>query len=377
MTIKKRLLLSNLGMLLIPAVLYLTFEMVIGYLMLHAMQREVGQDTVDRFRSFRPYMIVAAVVLANVLLTYLVSKSIIRRLNQLRQGIQEVSGGNLDYPIAMDGANDEIGELAQAFERMRSELKHSQEIQRRYELNQKELVAGISHDLKTPLTSIKGYVRGISDGVANTPEKLERYLKTIESKADDMDDLISELLLYSKLDLPNVPYQLQRLDLSSYLETYTAELAADLTPAGIRVRLDFDRKKNQPFIVLADLEKLKRVLSNIVQNSVKHMDKDHKTLEFRLLPMEDRVGVEIRDNGPGVAQHDLPHLFDRFYRADVSRNSATGGSGLGLAIVKKIIEGHGGTVWADSTHGEGLSIGFSLMRAEEGRESNGQPDSHH
>lgn len=360
MSIKKRLILSNIGMVLLPVALFLLLEMVIGYVLFYPVKGSVDQEDLEFFRSIRIYLLVGVLVLTNGILTFLVSKSIIAPLLRLKQSANDISRGNLDTEIEVSGKKDELTELAMAFESMRIRLKEAAAMQKQYEENQKELIASISHDLKTPLTSIKGYIRGLADGVANTPEKMERYLGTIEKKADDMEALISELLLYSKLDLPNVPYDLSELDLASYFDDYLEELRFNLAGQPVSLRLEFE--PNQSYRVQADREKLNRVVGNIVQNSLKYMKEEKKELVVRLSLKAEDVTVEIQDNGAGVSQDELPHLFDRFYRTDFSRNSATGGSGLGLAIVEKIIEGHGGTVWASGGTGQGLSIFFTLKK---------------
>lgn len=362
MSIKKRLILSNIGMVLLPVLLFLLLEIIIGYVLFYPVKGSVDHEDLEFFRSIRIYLLVGVLVLTNGVLTFLVSKSIIAPLLRLKNAANDISRGNLDTQIEVTGRKDELNELAIAFEMMRERLKEADAMQKQYEENQKELIASISHDLKTPLTSIKGYIRGISDGVANTPEKLARYLGTIEKKTDDMEDLISELLLYSKLDLPNVPYHLRVMDLASYFDDYLEELRFNL--AGQPVNLCLECEPNHSYRVQADREKLNRVIGNIVQNSLKYMKEGKKELVVRLSSKEEYVTVEIQDNGTGVSPVELPHLFDRFYRTDISRNSATGGSGLGLAIVKKIIEGHGGTVWASGGDGQGLSICFTLKKGE-------------
>ncbi len=359
-SIKRRLLLSNIGMVLLPVVLFLVLEMIIGYLLFYPVKGEVDQEDLNFFRSIRIYLLVGVLVLTNGLLTYLVSKSIIKPLLRLKEAANDISRGNLDSKIEVSGKKDELNELAMAFDIMRGRLKEAADIQMQYEKNQKELIASISHDLKTPLTSIKGYIRGISDGVANTPEKMDRYIRTIEKTSDEMESLISELLLYSKLDLPNVPYDMREMDLASYFDHYLEELRFNL--AGQNVSLSLECQPNQSYRVHADRGKLNRVVANIVQNSLKYMNEENKELMFRLSSKAEEVIVEIRDNGAGVSKDELPYLFDRFYRTDVSRNSATGGTGLGLSIVKKIIEGHGGTIWARGGTGHGLSIWFTLKK---------------
>lgn len=216
---------------------------------------------------------------------------------------------------------DELGELSNTFEAMRLKLKEAKAAQMQYEQNRQELIASISHDLKTPLTSIKGYIKGIQDGVAHTPEKLERYMDMIYKSANDMDGLIDELFLYSKLDLKRLPFNFEKVDLYSFFADFIDELAFNLEKEQGTAILLADR--DDSYIVEADREKLKRVVANIVQNSLKYMDKNHKEIEVRL------------DNGSGISKEDIPFIFESFFRTDTSRNSSTGGSGLGFPLLRK------------------------------------------
>jgi signal transduction histidine kinase len=299
-------------------------------------------------------------VLTNGLLTYFVSRSIVMPLKALRRAAEQIKEGNLEYVVKSE-SKDEIGELFAAFEQMRGKLKHSVHLQLQYEENRKELISNISHDLKTPVTSIKGYVEGILDGVADTPEKLDKYIKTIYAKATDMDRLIDELFLFSKLDLHNLPFHFEKVDLVSFLKDCTEELYFDMDEKGISLTLD--PAKQASYMVAADREKLKRVILNVLENAVKYMDQPQGLITIRLTEQEDWVLVQIQDNGHGIPAESLPHIFERFYRADPSRSSNSGGSGLGLAIVKQIIEGHGGEIRATSEIGVGTSIYFTLKKA--------------
>ncbi len=355
MSIKKRLILSNIGMIVIPMFGFLVTEIFLGYFFFVVLQERNEQ----LFMTVRWMMMVLVLIITNGLLTYYVSKSIIVPITKLSLAAQKISEGNLDYSITSD-KKDELGKLSNMFEEMRLNLKEARAIQAQYEQNRKELVASISHDLKTPLTSIKGYVKGVQDGVANTPEKLNRYIDTIYEKANDMDELIDQLFLYSKLDLERLPLQFEKVDLSSFFADFVDELAFQLKEEqGI---VTFFMDKEASFMVKADREQLKRVVTNIFQNSLKYMNKTQKVIEISLQSKPKEVIVTMKDNGSGIQKEDLPFIFESFYRTDTSRNSSTGGSGLGLAIVKKIIEGHGGTLWAESDLGNGTSIHFTLKK---------------
>ncbi|MBX4266684.1 sensor histidine kinase [Clostridium estertheticum] len=317
---------------------------------------------------FFVYIIVVILImlLINGLLTYWVSKRIVTPIIALKNASTKIKEGYLDFEVE-SSANDEIGELYKEFEDMRCRLKESVELQLQYEDNRKELISNISHDLKTPVTAIKGYVEGIRDGVADTPEKMEKYINTIYKKTRDIDKMIDELFLFSKLDLNKLTFDFEKVDIKSYLSDIIDELKFDLEGSNIDMIL-IDEAKDKTAIV-ADREKLRRVIINIVQNSVKYMDKENGTIQIILKELGGNVQLEIKDNGPGISKAALSFIFDRFYRADPSRNSRTGGNGLGLAIAKSIIEGHEGEIWAESTVGLGTSIFFIIKKCiKEGSE---------
>ncbi|OPA07219.1 sensor histidine kinase [Bacillus cereus] len=319
---------------------------------------------VDLTQKLFPILFVALLLLAILLiglLSYLVSRSVIKPIFVLKGATEKIKEGNLDFQIPVT-SHDEIGQLNQGFEEMRKRLKESIEMQTQYEENRKELISNISHDLKTPITSIIGYVEGIKDGVANTPEKMDKYLTTIHTKAKHMDTLIDELFLFSKLDLNRVPFQFETVELNTFMQELIEEMQMDLSEEGIEVRLQLHAS---PLYVTADCEKINRVISNLIHNSVKYMDKEEKKITVTVSSDNNKVIVKVMDNGSGIESDTLPYIFERFYRAEQSRNSSTGGSGLGLAIAKQIVEEHGGEIWAESELGKGTSIFFSLEKVEE------------
>ena len=198
------------------------------------------------------------------------------------------------------------------------------------------------------------------DGVADSPDKMDRYIKTIYSKANDMDRLINELTVYSHIDNDRIPYNFRQINVSDYFGDCVEEVGLDLEAHNIR--LNYSNLLQEETIVIADPEQMKKVINNIISNSVKYMDKSQGVIDIRILDEQDSIRVEIADNGKGIPQKDLQKVFERFYRSDASRNSAQGGSGIGLSIVKKIIEDHGGYVWATSKEGEGTCIHFVLRK---------------
>lgn len=305
--------------------------------------------------------ILLILILTNGILTFLVSRSIVKPLEDLKQAAEQIREGNLDFQINPRG-RDEIAKLADAFEEMRYRLKESVEQQMRYEKNRKELISSISHDLKTPITAIKGYVEGIMDGIPVSQERLDQYIKTIYIKSIDLDHLIDELFLFSKLDLKKVPFNYEKVEILAYLQDCIEELQFDMEKN--QITLNFFADTSKQVLVVADREQLKRAIFNIFQNAIKYMDKEQGKIDLSLQTGEKDVTIKVTDNGQGISPDTLPFIFEQFYRVEPSRSEATGGSGLGLAIAKRIVEEQGGRIWVESDEGKGTSLYFTLRRAE-------------
>lgn len=289
-------------------------------------------------------------------------RSIITPIGMLKLATQNIKNGNLDFKVEVHN-KDEIGELCEDFEEMRLRLKANAEEKISSDTQNKELISNISHDLKTPITTIKGYVEGLLDGVADTPEKQEKYLRTIYSKAIDMDNLINELTFYSKIDTNKIPYNFGRIGVVDYFDDCAEELGREMEEE--HIDFSYNNYVDDDVQIIADAEQLKRVINNIIGNSKKYADKTPVKLRMVVTDVGDFVQVEIEDNGKGIAAKDLPYIFDRFYRTDASRNSSKGGSGIGLSIVKKIMEDHGGKIWANSKEGMGTAMFFVLRKYQE------------
>ena len=291
-----------------------------------------------------------------------VYRSIAVPLVKLKKATQNIKEGNLDFVLDVEG-KDEFSELCQDFEEMRRRLKESTEEKSLIEKENRELISNISHDLKTPITAVKGYVEGIMDGVADTPEKMDRYVRTIYNKTNEMDHLINELTFYSKIDTNRIPYTFSKLNVEDYFADCSEEIGLELETRGIE--LVYANYVEKDVMVIADGEQIRRVIHNIIGNAIKYMDKPKGIIQIRIKDVGDFIQIEIEDNGKGIGPKDLPYIFDRFYRTDVSRNSSKGGSGIGLSIVKKILEDHGGKVWATSRLGIGTIMYFVLRKYQE------------
>lgn len=302
-------------------------------------------------------------ILTALIMALWIYKGIAPQLRVLTQAADNIKNGNLDFTIDIAGT-DEMSELCSAFEDMRIRLQNNAKDRMEDEEEQRALISNIAHDLKTPITAIKGYSEGILDGVADTPEKKEKYIRTIYNKANELNTLINELTLYTKIDTNKIPYNFQKLNVHSYFNDCVQDLGMDLENQ--HIRLDYSNFVAPEVQIIADPEQLGRIINNIVSNSVKYMRADVQSrIAITIKDVGDFVQIEIADNGKGIANHDLPYIFDRFFRADASRNSAAGGSGIGLSIVKKIVEDHGGKIWATSRENEGTTMYFVIRKYEE------------
>ena len=312
-------------------------------------------------------VVIVFLVTGLLLITWLYA-GVIKPINKLKHATRRVKEGDLDFRLEKMG-EDEIGELSADFEEMRAHLKTEIDTRIQYEEDLRNLIGNISHDLKTPLTTIKGYAEGMLDGVADTPEKQEKYLRTIRSKAEDMARMVEELALYTKIDCKSYPYHFEKVRLKDFFADCIEEDEPELEQKHIKISLSDKLLEDDE--VYADREQLKRITMNILGNAVKYLSKDSGEITITLTDEGSYIRTEISDTGVGIPEADLPHIFERFYRGDTSRNTGKGGSGLGLAIVKQIVEDHGGTIHARSKEGEGTTISFTLLKVRrDGQEQN-------
>ena len=302
------------------------------------------------------FIVFLTILMTNRFLTRFVVRKIEEPLDLLSEGARRLGEGDLDFRIAYAG-KDEFAPVCGAFNEMAARLKESVERTRRDEESRKELLEGISHDLRSPLTSIRAYVEGLLDGVAQTEESKQRYLRTIRTKAEDIDRLVSQLFLYSKLDLEGAPMEMRPIRLDEFVAGFVEEAALDSRTRGLEITAE----QLAPVTVSADPEQLRRVLSNILENSIKYKAKETGRLRITL---EESGRLTLADDGPGVPEEALPKLFDVFYRSDPARKNPAGGSGLGLAIAAKAVQGMGGTIRARSGPHGGLAIEITLSKEE-------------
>lgn len=323
------------------------------------------QSTLKSFKAFftgrSGFIIFTAlfiILISNLIMSVIASRTITAPIKKLSDGANEIAGGNLDYHIDYDSTN-EIGTTVKSINDMTEKLKNLMQTKEEIEQSRKKMTAGIAHDLRTPLTSIKGYVEGLMDGIANTPEKQERYLNTIYSSAKDMENLLDELLTLSRFEEGKIKLELIRIDIVQFLREYLNERPQDnravitFTPPSYKGSLD----------VMLDPNRFSRVLNNIISNAIKYSSTARKPrIDISLEVYDKSVIIALKDNGIGISDENLKHIFESFYRADQARTRVQDGSGLGLAVCKEIVELHNGHIWATSKEGSGTTMMISLQR---------------
>lgn len=302
--------------------------------------------------------IVVSIWVTNRFLTKFVFIKIEQPLDILSDGVRQIRDGNLDYRINYDGT-DEFAPVCSDFNEMAMRLKASVELTQQHELSRKELMAGISHDLRTPLTSIQAYVEGLLDGVAKTPQMRKTYLETIKSKSEDIARMVSQIFLFSKMELGEFPNNPKVLQLDNEISNLVQSVEKEYEEKGLLLKTNLE-----PISVLADPEQLNRVLVNIIENSLKYKNKAIGELLISLKNTEKGCRLILQDNGPGVPNEDLPRLFDAFYRGDPSRQDPDKGSGLGLSIAASAIRRMNGTIEAKNVESGGFEIIIDLPKVE-------------
>lgn len=298
------------------------------------------------------FLCVVLLVVSTTVATHFMTKSVEKPINDLARAADYIRDGNLNFEV-MGSDYDEIDKLCTNFDTMRKELKMAQERESYMKKERSMLLANISHDLKTPVTSIKGYVEGIRDGIADTPEKMNRYLDTIYAKARVIDDMVNNLSMFSKLELSRMTFDFEEDDINVFLRGLVEDYRLDMEKNGVELVSNIS---DETAIVKIDYEKISRVFSNIIDNAVKYRNENNPMLEISTFTRDNGVYVCISDNGIGIEEKELKNVFEGFYRVDSSRSIK--GSGLGLGIVKQIVEKHGGKIWLKS---DGLGKGTTAI----------------
>jgi signal transduction histidine kinase len=365
MTIKRRLFISNILMISIPIIAYIVFTGLLSLAVAGAYKRWNLPTLPEAYfeTAFADYMpqiaaiwlgmlilMIGVVLITNKKLTRIMTKNIVNPLSTLSFGVTQIRDNNLSFRLDYQ-EDDEFHPVCEAFNEMASRLETMTAERKKGEENHRELIAGISHDLRTPLTSIKAYLEGLETGIASTPEQRQKYFSTIQNKVNDFEHIINQLFLFSKLDIGDFPVNNRKIDLGKVLTEIIAELSDEYERRGLTLTVSGIK---QGVHVNLDPVLFRSVIVNILENSVKYKDVKQGRLEIECSVSGRMAEIRLTDNGPGVPEEVLEKLFDVFYRADPSRN--TKGSGLGLAISNKIINRMDGSMNAGLSKEHGLVI---------------------
>jgi len=295
--------------------------------------------------------------IVHLLILLSLEKRIIKPIEKLQKGVEQISNGNYDVRIENDVFN-EIGILIYDFNGMAEKLQKSEEEKHEYEDNRKALIANISHDLKTPMTSVSGYIEVILDGVVTSPEKIKSYLKIVESNMNYMNKLIDDLFLFSKLDMQKLEFKFEIVKIKSFMSDLMEEFKFTLGEESII--FNFHDKIEEEVLVNIDGKRIYQAIRNIIGNAVKYGVVNNLNIQTELIKDDGFIKINIKDNGPGIEEDKLSHIFNRFYRVDAERTKDLMSTGLGLAIAKEMVEAHGGSIHVYSVLNEGSTFTIRL-----------------
>ena len=319
------------------------------------------------------FMIVALlfiIFLTNRFLIRFVFRRISDPLKTLAEGVHQIRDGNLTHRIDYQG-KDEFQPICEDFNEMAERLRASVEQSQKEEESRKELLASISHDIRSPLTSIRAYVEGLLDGVADTPEKQRAYLSTIQTKTIEIDEMVRKLFLFSKMELGEFPYSPERLNAVKEIKDIVSASAEEYRRRGLQIKIG---AMPNSAIIEADPTYFHSILTNLLDNSAKYKEKDIGTAIISARTNGQYFRLLVEDDGPGVPTEALPKLFDVFYRSDPSRENPNQGSGLGLAIVAKTMERMGGAICAENLSNGGLRMVLEIPLVRGGKDNETNPN---
>ena len=364
MTIKRRLSLSNIRMVLISFGAMWLAGTIVRLLLFGP-----GRPDYERLANLHDFfnidlrvaiwimifaLFVIIISIINNIITYRMTKRIIQPLEPLGEGVRQIQVNNFSHRINYNG-NDEFRPVCDAFNEMAAKLETTTAQQKKDEANRRELIAGISHDLRTPLTSIIGCIEGIETGVASSPEMKEQYFRFIKTEAANMKQIIEQLFLFSKLDMDEFPLNLRRIDISLAISEMVEDCLKKYESRGFFMQL---AEMPKGVFVDADVNLLRNVIINIFENSVQYKTKKQGKMEISASVIDNSILLRFADDGPGIQADMLSKIFDIFFRSDPSRNKK--GSGLGLAISAKIINSMGGSIHAEPSPLGGLAVVIRL-----------------
>ena len=387
-TVKRRIFLSNALMVLVTLAIFLVINVGVIKIYAEYVEEELRtsaekivsedelHDLVEDFTIHKNEFIllfladgvlcIAVLVIMSQIFTGNLVKHIMEPLDELATGAKRIRENDLTEDINYSG-DIEFENVCDTFNKMQKHILREQEKNRKYEKARTDMIAGISHDLRTPLTAIRGTIKGLMDGIASTPEKQDRFLEIAYRRTGEMDLLLNQLFYLSKIETGNMPITLRKIEISSFIKNYV-QAKQGLMEAEKEELVE--ETKEITAEVAVDPEQLQRIFDNLLENSRKYGEKVPLKMKIGLRKTPGGILIRFSDNGVGVPENKLPYVFDEFYRADESRNKKEG-NGLGLYIVKYLIEAMGGTVRAENEDGFVVLIELPLGERK-GADNNGR-----
>lgn len=297
-------------------------------------------------------------LISSVVFYFLLSRFIFKRIRLLKNRIIELRGNSSDQ----GESGNEVEDLYTELEDWAVDRKNEMEKLQKLELYRKEFLGNVSHELKTPVFNIQGYVATLLDGGIDDKTINKEYLMRAEKSVDRMISMIGDLESITQLETGQLELDFEKVDIIALVKDVFDAEEMKATAKGIMLR--FKEAYESPMYVYADKFRIRQVITNLIVNSINY-GKEYGETFCRIYDTGDNIELEIIDNGPGIAKEHLPRLFERFYRVDKGRSRAQGGTGLGLSIVKHIIEAHGQTISVASKEGSGTTFSFTLKKAKE------------
>ena len=387
-TVRRRIFLSNALMVLVTLAIFLVINVGVIKIYAEYVEEELRtsaekivnedelHDLVEDFTIHKNEFIllfladgvlcIAVLVIMSQIFTGNLVKHIMEPLDELAAGAKRIKENDLTEDINYSG-DIEFENVCDTFNKMQKHILREQEKNRKYEKARTDMIAGISHDLRTPLTAIRGTIKGLMDGIASTPEKQDRFLETAYRRTGEMDLLLNQLFYLSKIETGNMPITLRKIEISSFIKNYVQ--AKQGLVENEKEEL-IEETKEITAEVAVDPEQLQRIFDNLLENSRKYGEKVPLKMKIGLRKTPGGILIRFSDNGVGVPENKLPYVFEEFYRVDESRNKKEG-NGLGLYIVKYLIEAMGGTVWAENEDGFVVSMELPLGERK-GADNNGR-----
>ena len=387
-TVRRRIFLSNAWMVLVTLAIFLVINVGVIKIYAEYVEEELRtsaekivsedelHDLVEDFTIHKNEFIllflvdgvlcIAVLVIMSQIFTGNLVKHIMEPLDELAAGAKRIRENDLTEDINYSG-DIEFENVCDTFNKMQKHILREQEKNRKYEKARTDMIAGISHDLRTPLTAIRGTIKGLMDGIASTPEKQDRFLETAYRRTGEMDLLLNQLFYLSKIETGNMPITLRKIEISSFIKNYVQAKQGLVEDEKEEL---IEETKEITAEVAVDPEQLQRIFDNLLENSRKYGEKVPLKMKIGLRKTPGCILIRFSDNGEGVPENKLPYVFDEFYRVDESRNKKEG-NGLGLYIVKYLIEAMGGTVRAENEDGFVVSMELPLGERK-GADNNGR-----